>query len=337
MSSQETLVAVTGATGFVGAHIVRESLSKGYKVRSIARSEQKGCELQRSFPSPNHTVVYVNDIRDTEALKKALEGVNIVQHVASPYTVNFSDPRTEMLEPAIQGTVAVLEAADANGVDHVLVTSSYAAINCYEKGGAIRDYTYTEADWNPATYEGAATSTNKVYTYAASKALAEKAAWSFMERKPSFALTTFNPPGIVGPIVHPLKNLDELNTSCANVWRLISGATNGQVPPTLLPQTVDVRDVAKAQVLAMSNPRARGERFILCGYYIDMQLIVDFLRAKYPDHVSTIPEGNPGTRNQPGPVAKLDTSKAEQILGMTWTDWKTTYGDLAEQLWNFSV
>lgn len=108
-----------------------------------------------------------------------------------------------MLEPAIQGTLAVLEAANANNVEHVLITSSYAAINCYEKGGAIRHYTYTEADWNPASYEAAATSDNKIYTYAASKALAEKAAWNYMDQKPSFALTTFNPPGIVGPSCTP--------------------------------------------------------------------------------------------------------------------------------------
>mgnify|MGYP006891329414 CR=1 FL=1 len=58
----------------------------------------------------------------------------------------------------------------------MIITSSYAAINFYEKGGAISDYTYTGEDWNPATYEGAASSPNKVYIYSASKALAEKAA-----------------------------------------------------------------------------------------------------------------------------------------------------------------
>ena len=336
MCPKDQLVAVTGATGFVGAHIVKQALENGYAVRSVVRSQEKGKQLLEHFPSSNHTVSFVPDIRDKEALEKAFHGVKVVQHVASPYTMAFDDARSEMLDPAIQGTLAVLEAADKQGVEHVIITSSYAAINCYEKGGAIRDYTYTEDDWNPATYDGAAASPNKVYIYSASKALAEKAAWNYLQKRPSFALTTFCPPGIVGPIVHPVKALDQLNTSCANVWRLISGQTNGQVPPTLLPQTVDVRDVAKAHVYAMSNPRSKGERFILRGYYIDMQVIVDYLREIFPSHRATIPVGEPGTRNQPGPVARLDASKAERLLGMTWTTWNETYKDLATQLWDMS-
>ena len=337
MTSSLPLVAVTGATGFVGAHIVRDALASGYPVRSIVRNEEKGRALLRLLPDRNHTVMHVQDIRNKEALREAFRGVKVVQHVASPYTMNFQDSRSEMLDPAIQGTLAVLEAANENDVEHVLITSSYAAINCYEKGGAIRDYTYSENDWNPATYEDAATTNNKVYTYSASKALAEKAAWEFMDKNPSFALTTFNPPGIVGPIIHPVKSMEELNTSCANVWRLITLGDHSEVPPTLLPQTVDVRDVSKAQVLAMSNPAARGQRFILCGYYIDMQVIVDYLRRKYPEHATMIPKGNPGTRNQPGPIAKLDSTKAEKILGMSWIPWQKTYGDLAEQLWELSA
>ncbi|WFC97296.1 hypothetical protein MYAM1_000005 [Malassezia yamatoensis] len=159
-------------------------------------------------------------------------------------------------------------------------------------------------------------------------------AWDFWHKeKPKFGLTTFCPPGVVGPIVHPVQSLEHLNTSCANVWRIVSGATNNTVPPTLLPQTVDVRDLAKAQVKAMGMEKANGQRFVLCGYYIDLQLVVDYLREEFPQHRDTIPIGNTGVRNQPGPVAKLDVSKAEEVLGMTWIPWKKTYGDLVRQLW----
>lgn len=341
------IVAITGASGFVGAHIVREALAKGYGVRSIVRSADKGQQLQRDFANKNHSIAYVSDIRNVDELKLAFEGATFIQHVASPYHTSFSDPRADMLDPAIGGTLAVMEAAMATpSVKHLLLTSSFAAINCLEKGGSLRDYTYTEDDWNPATYEGAATHENKVYTYCASKALAEKwyvlrsskltdSAWEFWTKEhPQFALTTFCPPGIVGPIVHPLASLDELNTSCANVWRLVSGETNGNVPLTLLPQTVDVRDVATAHVNAMECEAAKGKRFILCGNYIDLQLVVDYLRGKFPDHCDTIPVGNTGVRNQPGPIAKLDSSHAEKVLGMVWTPWQKTYQDLVTQLWD---
>ncbi|EDP41455.1 hypothetical protein MGL_4160 [Malassezia globosa CBS 7966] len=331
MTTSNPIIAVTGATGFVGAHVVRDALARGYRVRSVVRSEKKGDELLRSMPGPSHSLAFVSDIRNKDELKQAFKNVKIVQHVASPYTMAFDDPVSEMLEPAIKGTMSVLEAANEENVEHVLITSSFAAINCFEKGGSIRDYTYTEADWNPATYDIARTS-SKAYTYCASKALAEKAAWEYVrEAQPSFALTTFNPPGIVGPIAHPLERLEDLNTSCANVWHLVSGSCD-EVPPTFLPQTVDVRDVSKALVDAMSNPATRGERFALCGYYVDMQVVVDYLRKTFPERRDAIPAGNPGTRNQPGPIARLDASKAERVLGITWTPWEKTYGDLVKQL-----
>ncbi|WFD44779.1 hypothetical protein MPSI1_003450 [Malassezia psittaci] len=332
-------LAVTGATGFIGAHIVREALERDtYHVRSIVRSKEKGDELQKLFPSQHHSVAYVADIRNTEELKRAFQGCTHIQHVASPYYMTFDDPRSQMLDPAIEGTMAVLKAADeTETVEHLLLTSSFAAMNCIEKGGSLRDYTYSEKDWNPATYEGALKKDNKVYIYCASKVLAEQSAWKFCrEKRPKFHLTTFCPPGVVGPMVHPVSSLEHLNTSCANVWRIVSGATNNSVPPTLLPQTVDVRDVAKAQVNAMSIDEAKGKRFVLCGYYIDLQLVVDYLREQFPEHCDTIPVGNPGVRNQPGPIAKLDVSQAEKILNMTWTPWKQTYSDLVSQLWRMN-
>ncbi|PWN39818.1 NAD(P)-binding protein [Ceraceosorus guamensis] len=328
-------VALTGASGFVGAHVLREALASGYQVRSIVRSESKGKELQRLFPSPRHTLAYVTDIRNADELREAFRGIDVVQHVASPYTLKFQDAERDMLQPAIDGTLAVLKAAhDTPSIKHVLITSSFAAQNCYEKGGSIRDYTYTEKDWNPASYEDAKKSDNKVYTYAASKGLAEKAAWEFVESaKPQFVLTTFMPPGIIGPIVHPVAKMEDLNTSCANVWSVVSGAAGG-VPPTLLPQTVDVRDVAKAHVEAMSHPeKSANQRFSLCGYYMDWQLVVDFLKSRFPEHASTLPTGTPGTPNQPGPVAKLDSAKAKNLLGIEWTPWQDTFADLTSQLY----
>ncbi|WFC97297.1 hypothetical protein MYAM1_000006 [Malassezia yamatoensis] len=168
-------VAVTGATGFIGAHVLREILEDGnFNVRSIVRSKEKGEQLLQAFKDDKHSVAYVSDIRNADELKQAFDGVTHVQHVASPYHMNFSDARKEMLDPAIDGTKAVLEAAHSSPtVQQVLITSSFAAMNCFEKGGSLRDYTYSEKDWNPATYEGAATQENKVYTYAASKGLAE--------------------------------------------------------------------------------------------------------------------------------------------------------------------
>lgn len=67
-----------------------------------------------------------------------------ILHTASPYTFNFKDGEEELLKPAINGTLNVLKAAKGEGVQKVVITSSFAAITNSKAGGAWRDYTYTE-------------------------------------------------------------------------------------------------------------------------------------------------------------------------------------------------
>jgi nucleoside-diphosphate-sugar epimerase len=65
-------------------------------------------------------------------------------HTASPYTFNYNNGEEELLKPAINGTLNVLKAAKAEGVQKVVVTSSFAAITNLKAGGPWRDYKYTE-------------------------------------------------------------------------------------------------------------------------------------------------------------------------------------------------
>lgn len=116
----------------------------------------------------------------TSDLTAALAGVTYVLHIASPYTFKVTNGEEELLKPAINGTLNVLRAAKQEAVQRVVVTSSLAAVMNRSKGGPWRDYEYTESDWNPTTYEEAAKETvSFVPVYAASKKLAEEAAWDF--------------------------------------------------------------------------------------------------------------------------------------------------------------
>lgn len=73
-----------------------------------------------------------------------IQGVTYVLHTASPYTFNVKNGEEELLKPAIHGTLNVLKAAKAAGVQKVVITSSFAAITNLKAGGPWRDYTYTE-------------------------------------------------------------------------------------------------------------------------------------------------------------------------------------------------
>ena len=130
-------------------------------------------------------------------------------------------------------------AAKVPSVKRVVVTSSFAAVLDMDKQPAT-DKTYSHADWNPATYEKAKNSgDNPAYLYCASKVLAEKAAWDFVEKeKPGFALSVVCPPMVLGAPNQVVTSMDSLNTSAASVWTLINGETK-EMPDTAFPVGTD--------------------------------------------------------------------------------------------------
>lgn len=107
---------------------------------------------------------------------------------------------TDHLDPVIEGSTAILKAAKrySSSVRRVVATSSFAGFVDLTQG--LRPgYVYTDKDWAPFTYEF--TKDAKVVpAYGASKALAKKVMWDFVEReKTGFTLATINPPRVFGP------------------------------------------------------------------------------------------------------------------------------------------
>lgn len=129
-----------------------------------------------------------------------------------------------------------------------MITSSFAAVLDMDKQSAVGT-TYSHADWNPATYDKAKNSgDNPAYLYCASKVLAEKAAWDFVEKeKPGFALSTICPPMVLGAPNQVVESMDSLNTSAASVWQLINGQTK-EMPDTAFPVGTDGEHVLALEV-----------------------------------------------------------------------------------------
>jgi nucleoside-diphosphate-sugar epimerase len=114
------------------------------------------------------------------------------------------------------------------------------------------------------TWEEANTTTLPVTAYRASKKFAELAVWNFIEeQKPQFDAITILPPMVFGPCQHDVT-LATLNESNAQIWKILSGGREGVVPPTLMWQWVDVRDVAEAHVNAL-DPAVKGNQRFLLG------------------------------------------------------------------------
>jgi len=203
-------------------------------------------------------------------------------------------------------------------IKRVVITSSFAAVTDFDKGGPNRPgHVYTHEDWLPKTEEDAvAPGVLGALSYSVSKKLAEKAAWDFQQRKPHFDIATINPPMIYGPTLQPC-NLASLNTSSKAIYKLISNEP--EFPGDRLPLFAHVTDVADAHVLALTKPNAGGKRFLLQGKgVLTWGNAVEYIATQHPDLVSRLPKGwQAAVKDKKGEdqYAKLDTTLAEDNLG----------------------
>ncbi|KAL7914671.1 NAD(P)-binding protein [Trichoderma velutinum] len=333
MSSTGKLILVTGANGFIAAHTIITLLDGGYQVRGTVRSEASAETVRNTYSaySDRFSTAVVPDLTAKNAFNEAVRGIDGALHIASPFTLSIKDNETDMLIPAIEGTKNLLEsvAAHAPQAKRVVVTSSFAAMVDFSKG-FWPGHAYNEADWNEVTYDYAKTADAAV-AYCASKALAEKAAWKFVdEQKPQFDLTVLCPPMVFGPTAHALS-LSALNTSAWDINRFLSGEL-ADVPDTAFWGFVDVRDLAKAHVRALEIPEAGNERFFIVSGRYSYQKTADVLHASpriAKDDKKLIPVGKPG-QNYPSPdVYEVDNSKSKKILGLEYRSFEESIVDAA--------
>jgi nucleoside-diphosphate-sugar epimerase len=283
-------VLLTGSTGFVGAHILDELIGKGYSVVATVRSIAKAKEFQDKYPKL--VLEEVPDITAASAYDHvfaAHKDISKVIHVASPYRYDITDPKKELIEPAVNGTLTILNSVrkfnEDGKVDRVAITSSFAAVF------GSSDATITENTWNPITleqgYEGPRPG------YYASKTFAEKFAWEFVEKnKPNFEITTICLPMVFGPQINPVT-YDSVNTTLQHFTKLIDSKSD-EVPASGIPLYVDVRDGAKAHILAIERDESANKRWLITAGYYTNQDFVDVARKKLPQYANRLPKGIPG-------------------------------------------
>ena len=330
----EQALLITGANGFLGMHVVREALERGYHVRGTVRSESSAAKVRDLFAKYDSrlSLCVVPDLTTTEFYESAFSGtmkpITGVINVAAPFSFNVEDTTRDLLDPAIKSAAGVLEATKLFGsnVRRVINTSSFAAILDLNQGYRP-GYTYTEEDWSPTTY-AEAVGTDPVTAYAASKSLAEKFMWDWMKsEQPAFSLVSINPTWIFGPHVGRIGDLQHLNESSEALWRLLNAK---EVPPTDFAGFADVRVVATAHLEAFTRSEAGGHRFLISSHF-DYQTAVDSLREDIPQLRSRLPKGIPGA----GKLEKVyiaNGEKAENILGIKYIPLNKTMKDSILQL-----
>ncbi|KAF8875845.1 hypothetical protein BD779DRAFT_1664099 [Infundibulicybe gibba] len=274
-------VLVTGASGFIGVWVIRNLLEKGYKVRGVVRSERKVDYIRNLFSEYEDRLemVVVQDITEEGTFDEAIKGVDAVEHIASPVTIDVDDPQGmtriflfSLIKPAVNGTIGILKSALRSGsaLKRVVITSSVAAIQLQNE--TPRPLTFSETQWNDAAIalvDKLGWDAPGISKYSASKTLAERAAWTFVKEHKDqikWDLVCINPSFVYGPCLHDVPTPDDLNFTC---WEWYMAVVKGDASPQDLITTercwVDVRDVAEAHVLSLETAEAGGERIIICA------------------------------------------------------------------------
>ena len=198
---------------------------------------------------------------------------------------------------------------------------------------------YTSQDWNPSTYEEAISATGPTagaFAYSASKKLAEQAAYDYVaSEKPRYQIASINPPMIYGRTVQPGVRRKNLNTSSATIHNLISNAS--EMPGDRLPLFCNVEDVADAHVRVIEKgDEALGKRYLLCGGKFTWAHAVKYIAETRPELRDRLPKGweeaSKSLKDVDAQLATLDTSPAQQILGIQFKDWKFTLDQCIDNL-----
>lgn len=243
-------VLVTGGSGYLGGHCIRQLLEKGHEVRATVRNPERGEAVRDALrktgtPHLDRLRFAAADLGADAGWADAMRGCRGVLHVASPFPLRMPKDPQELIRPAVDGTRRVLRAAHDEGVRRVVLTSSFAAVGY---GTDDPEKVITEADWT----DGHDTSLS---AYTRSKALAEREAWAVVEAQGGPELVTICPRYILGPAIG-----DRLTTSLRAVQGLLDGSMRGT--PNVSYGIVDVRDVAALHLMALDSPAAAGERFL---------------------------------------------------------------------------
>ena len=275
----DELVLVTGGSGFIGAHCILQLLNAGYRVRTTVRSLKREGDVRAMLKvgglEAGDRLSFVEaDLTSDAGWPAAVAGCGFVLHVASPLPPSVPKDENELIIPARDGALRVLRAARDAGVKRVVQTSSFAAIGYGHKEQAAP---FDETSWTDVNGDD-------VIAYAKSKTLAERAAWDFISKEGGgLELSAVNPVGVFGPVLGP-----DYSASILLVQRLMDGALPGC--PRLYFGAVDVRDVADLHLRAMTQPAAKGERFLaVAGDFLTMQGIAQVLKSRMGEAARRVP------------------------------------------------
>ncbi|MGA7155683.1 MAG: hopanoid-associated sugar epimerase [Acidobacteriaceae bacterium] len=238
---------ITGATGFVGAHVAQLAAAEGAELRLLARATSNTSRL------PAVADVVVGDLRAPEGFAAALRGCDALIHVAADYRLWVPDPK-EMYKANVEGTRSLLRLAREASVRRVVYTSSVATMGFHGDAVVDEETPVGEADM--------------IGHYKRSKWMAEQVALEAARA------------GQEVMVLNPTTPIGALDAKPTPTGRIVVDFLNKNFPAYVDTglNLVDVEEIARMHLVALDRGRV-GERYILGGENLTLKQILDRLAA----------------------------------------------------------
>ncbi|KAF0324080.1 aldehyde reductase ii [Colletotrichum asianum] len=305
-----SLTLVTGANGYIGAHVIDNLLKLGYHVRGTVRAEKPWLkELFDKYGEGAFEQVVVPHLEDEEALGHAMTGTAGVVLVASDLSLS-NDPQ-KVIPFVVKATEKALSAAAKHdSIKRVVLTSSAFAAStpeANETGVVVDENTYNERAIKAAWDSNTPAHRMPFMVYAASKAEGEKAAWKWVEEhKPGYVFNTILPNFTSGEIMHPQMSGSTMKMAAD----VLTG--NHAALKAFMPQPyVDVGDVARLHIVALLAESVKSKRIFAAARPVNVSDFIDVLRELRPDN-ELIPEKDANDGHDLTQVLPL--AEAEKLL-----------------------
>ncbi|XP_043711391.1 tetraketide alpha-pyrone reductase 1 [Telopea speciosissima] len=291
-------VCVTGASGYLASWLVKRLLLSGYHVIGTVRNpgNEKLAFLWELEGAKQRLELVKADLMEEGSFDDAIMGCDGVFHTASPVSTPTSDPKAEILDPAIKGTLNVLSSCKKSpSLKRVVLTSSSAALRA-------RDDFDSTIPLDESSWSSVELCESLQLWYALSKTLAEKAAWEFAKEN-KIDLVTVLPSFVIGPCL-PF----DLCSTAIDVINLLKGDSvtfswHGRMG------YVHIDDVALTHIHVYEDKTATG-RYLCCSTVLENIELASLLSNRYPS--LPIPK-----RFKPTPQSRayyeLNTSKVKSL------------------------
>jgi dihydroflavonol-4-reductase len=294
-------VGIIGGSGFIGSHTTKKFLQEGLKVRvsvtDISKTEKYN--HLKALPNAENLEIVPLNVENKSQLKEFVNGCDIVVHGGTPFQLEVRDPKTELFDPTIQGTINFLETInESSTIEKVVFIASVAAYNTnfpMPAGGKSPSDTFDEND-KPFMSE-------ESHPYGQAKFIANQTVEKFIKEHPdaNFEITSVSPVAVMG------KSLSNREDSTSSGLQFLF---KNKIAPNPFIQMiydndiefaiVDVMDVANAIFSAGTKKGLHGKNYILSSESWKVSDISAMLNAKTPNGKSRVVYKNEAAKRDLG-------------------------------------